>query len=148
MCEERIILQAVITDDWKQKSARADAAFNFGQARTGLSQGEKRDRCRKCVIYNEHQRQKYKALVTATLVLLPVAVYGAWGLLGAISAQMMGVMEAVMKRFSFGEPPTTLPYMHGDTSQPIEYILIGVICMIGLTQILKFIEFLCFKLKV
>lgn len=148
MCEERIILQAVITDDWKQKAARADAAFNFGQTRAGLSAAEKRDRCRKCVIYNEHQRQKYKALVTATLVLLPVGVYLEWPFLGAVSGHLMNVMEVVMKRFSFGEAPTSLPYMHGNTSLPVEYTLIGVLCMIGLTQILKFIEFLCFKLKV
>lgn len=148
MCEERIILQAVITDDWKQKAARADTAFNFGQARAGLSAGEKRDRCRKCVIYNEHQRQKYKAMVTATLVLLPIGVYFERGALSAFSSRLMDGMEVVMKRFSFGEAPGSIPYMHGNTSQPIEYVLIGVLCMIGLTQVLKFIEFLCFKLKV
>ena len=80
MCEERIILQAVINTDWKQKAAKPDMAYNFGQNRAGLTPAAKRERCRNCVIYNEHQRQKYKALVTVALIVVPVAPVSERGL--------------------------------------------------------------------
>ena len=147
MCEERIILQAVITTDWKQKAARADAAYNFGQQRAGLTPGQKRERCRKCVIYNEHQRQKYKAMVTVALVLLPVIVYFYSDVLQDAALRVLGGVETIMQRFSFGESPAQISYLHGHPSAVVEWSLIAVLCLVGLTQVLKVIEFWCFKLK-
>lgn len=148
MCEERIILQAVITDDWKQKAARADAAYNFGQSRSGLSAAAKRERCRNCVIYNEHQRQKYKAMVTVTLIALPLVIFFYSGALEMAATHVLSGMEALMERFSFGESPTSISFLHGRPSLPVEWAVIGVLCMLGLTQVMKLIEYWCFKLKI
>ena len=148
MCEERIILQAVITTDWKQKAAKADMAYNFGQKRSGLTPAALRQRCRNCVIYNEHQRQKYKAMVTVALIGFPLILWQNLGALQTLALATLGGVETVMKRFSLGESPGAVSIFHNQQTAIVEWTLIGAVCVILLSQVLKFIEFWCFKLKI
>lgn len=148
MCEERIILQAVITNDWKQKAAKADMAYNFGQQRTNLSPTALRERCRNCIIYNEHQRQKYKAMVAAALIAVPLLLWQNIGRIQVLALQTLAWTETVMKRFSLGGSPGSVPLFHSEQTAIVEWTLIGAICVILLSQVLKFIEFWCFKLKI
>lgn len=145
MCEERIILQAVINTDWKQKAARADMAYNFGQNRAGLTPAAKRQRCRNCVIYNEHQRQKYKALVTIALIVMPVVLYMNAGVIQGWSVSLLSGMDAIMNRFSFNTRGPSITLAHAG---PVHWTLIGALCVIIMSQVLKFIEYWCFKLKI
>jgi hypothetical protein len=148
MCEERIILQAVISTDWKQQAAKADSNYNFGQKRSLLTPAAKRQRCRNCIIYNEHQRQKYKVMVAIALVVLPVLLYLNADVLQSVIVHILGGMEAVMDRFSFGGSSSGISFLHGRPSEPIEWTLIGALLIIILAQVLKFIEFCCFKIKI
>jgi hypothetical protein len=148
MCEERIILQAVISKDWKHQAAKADAAYNFGEKRSGLTPAAKRERCRNCVIYNEHQKQKYKAMVAVALVLLPVLLFLNVDLLEAVTSHILAGMEIVMERFSFGESNTGISFAHGRPNEGVEWVFIGAVCVVLLAQVMKFIEFWCFKLKI
>lgn len=145
MCEERIILQAVINTDWKQKAARADMAHNLGQNRAGLTPAAKRQRCRNCVIYNEHQRQKYKALVTITLIVMPAFLYMNAGLVQGWAVGLLSGMDAIMNRFSFSTRGPSVTLAHAG---PLHWTLIGALCVILMSQVLKFLEYWCFKLKI
>ncbi len=145
MCEERIILQAVITKDWKHQAAKADAAYNFGQKRSGLTPAAKRQRCRDCVIYNEHQKQKYKALVAVTLVVLPVLLFLNAPALQAGAQNVLVVMDQTMRRFSFDHSPSRNDILY---TAGLQWTVIGAVCVILLAQVLKFIEFCCFKIKI
>ncbi len=145
MCEERIILQAVINTDWKQKAARANMALNIGQTRSGLSPEAKRQRCRNCVIYNEHQRQKYKALVTVALLVMPVLLYMNGGVVQGWAVSLLSGMDAIMERFSFSSRG---PSISLSQAGPLHWTLIGALCVILMAQVLKFIEYWCFKLKI
>ncbi len=150
MCEERIILQAVIATDWKQRAARANTEYNIAQqaAKSRLTPADKRERCRNCIIYNEHERQKYKALTTAAVVGLPILAIlnGSW-LQKAVST-IMASLEYVMERFSFGDSGGGISFLHGRPSAAIEWILIGALVLIIMSQVLRLIEFVCFKIKI
>ena len=84
MCEERIVLQAMIAPDWKDQMARAHQNQTLGGPRKDLSPEAKRERCRNCIIYNEHQRQKHKALTAVALIAVPGLLVWQFPLLQAV----------------------------------------------------------------
>ena len=142
MCDERIVLQAMITQGWKQQAARVDEMHNPDR----LTPAAKRERCRNCIIYNEHERQKYKLLVTLTLVATPVfCILNAWWL----QAIAKGVLN-LLGRLYIGAPDPYMDMITGHGSPPpfIEWTLIGSIAVILMSQILRGIEVICFKLKI
>lgn len=145
MCEERIVLQAVINPEWKHQAAQTKSGFNFGEKRKKLSPAELRERCRNCIIYNEHQRQKYKAMVAVTLIAFPVlaALNSTW--LESAAQYVLVSLDNVMQRFSFDATPSSNAILH---TAGLEWALIGAICVILLAQVLKFIEYWCFKIKI
>lgn len=148
MCEERIILQATIHKDWKSQAAKASDTYNFGESRSKhLTPAAKRERCRNCVIYNEHQRQKYKLLTTIAVVGTPVLLWlNSFWMQSAVVTLLAG-LEKITERFTFGESKVGVSFLHGNPSVLIEWVVIGALGLILLSQVLKVIEYVCFKIK-
>lgn len=150
MCEEHIVLQAMITPDWKDKMAQAHKALEMGGPRKFLSPAAKRDRCRSCIIYNEHQREKYKALTWATLIVVPalLALNFAW-LQGVVNSILFALDNAT-RRFSFSNDPTGIAALHSSNAaySTIAWIFLFSLAVVLLSQVLKVIEYACFKLKI
>ena len=149
MCEERIVLQAMIAPDWKDQMTRADQALSMGTgARRVLTPAAKRDRCRSCVIYNEHQRQKHKLLTALTLVGVPGLLILNFGTLQSAVAHFLNVSDAAAKRFSFSADPAGIAFLHGGSYDIFAWTLVFVFAVLLLAQALKFVEYICFTLKI
>lgn len=158
MCEERIVLQAVIDSSWKDKTKEATAqagiqtaslATGFsGQPKRILSPAGKRERCRNCIIYNEHERQKYKVLVGLVLIGFPLFVYANADQFQALTVTVLATLEQLSERFSFGDKHSTVSFLHNNPSPTIEWVMIGAASLIILSQLLRLVEYFCFKLKI
>lgn len=140
MCEEQVIRDAmggkVIPKDMV-------AAANYIPHNNKLSFEQKRERCKQCVIYNEHQKHKYKASLWPTLALF-VAIYA----LGRneFLAMTKGAIEAVsssVKRVTFN----TAKGAQTDLSV-FQEILLVCFFVVVMTYAIKLLEYLFFKLKV
>ena len=139
MCEPKIITDAmaniVIPKD-------AVAAAKYIPRNGRLSNAEKAERCRNCVIYNEHQRQKYQAG-------LPMVIFGMVGAYIVLRIPGLVVLEGAVRSINKAVNSATL----GGTSQaniPAFVLegLFGVIVLVLLTYFLKMLEYAIFKLKI
>ncbi|BDI30683.1 hypothetical protein CCAX7_27340 [Capsulimonas corticalis] len=152
MCEEHIVLQAVISSDWKQKTKAVDNSLSLGAGAAGmpktiLSPAAKRDRCRKCIIYNEHQRDKYKALTAVTVLAVPALLYLNLPLMEGWVGAILKVVDGATSRFalSAGNHGSTLS---STATSGLVSFLIVCLGLVILSQALKLVEYCCFKLKI
>jgi hypothetical protein len=159
MCEERIVLQAVIAQDWKQQAAAATQKIGLtapaADHKMGLSAAPpkqiltasaKRERCRKCIIYNEHQRQKYKLWVGIALVAVPAVLYLAQEALRTVAGFVLSKVEIVTQQFSLA-PGQSDPTVLQANSEFLQNFLILILGIALLSQVLKLIEWVVLKLK-
>lgn len=114
--------------------------------RMELTAGQKRERCRSCVIYNEHQREKYQ-------LLLPVVLIGTVILCGYVAMQfqtnatsVVDGIEMVINRFSFlpGKDKVTV----GNSSSTVAWFFIGAMTIMIVSKTLQFLEWCIFKIKI
>ncbi|HSI72747.1 MAG TPA: hypothetical protein VK934_06180 [Fimbriimonas sp.] len=139
MCEEQVIRNAM-----ENRPIPKDEllAANFIPRNNKLTDGQKKERCRTCVIYNEHQRHKYKltmpvlvgGFIVAYVVLRPV-------LIEATEKLVLSINKIVQV--------STLDKM-GNFTPPHAFVemLLVVFFIIGLTYSMKTLEFLIFRAKV
>lgn len=139
MCDEQIIKSAM---DNKPIPKDALLAAQMIPRNNRLTPDQKRERCHNCVIYNEHQRHKYKLFLPVTLVGI-VALYllfrqpllaGATDLVGRINGAVSG--------FTLGAA--------GQAKVPPFFVemLVGVFVLVLISYSLKLLEFAIFKLKI
>ena len=148
MCEERIVLQAMIAPDWKDQMARAHQTQTLGGPRKVLSAEGKRERCRNCVIYNEHQRQKHKALTTVALIAVPGLLIWQFPVLQSVVNQLLLGLDNLTRRFSFGAAPSGIPALHNSDYALIVWVFVFALSIVLLSQVMRMIEYACFKLKI
>ena len=149
MCEERIVLQAMIAPDWKDQMTRANQALSLGTgARKVLTPEAKRERCRSCTIYNEHQRQKHKALTAVTLVGIPALLIVNFAWLQQAVNHFLNLTDAAAKRFAFTSDPAGLAILHGSSYGIFAWVMVFVFAVVLLSQALKLVEYVCFTLKI
>jgi hypothetical protein len=140
MCEESVIRNAM-----ENKPIPKDAllASKMIPRNNRLTEPQKKERCRNCVIYNEHQRHKYKAAMPT--------VFGAFVLVyatmhGPLIAMMNGVVTAIEKVIQKGaalQGPQQFvaPAFFTET-------LLAVFFIVGLSYAMKTVEFLIFRAKI
>lgn len=139
MCEEQVIRNAM-----EGRPISKEALLN-GSAipkNNKLTVDQKRERCRNCIIYNEHQRHKYKLMMPVTLGALTVIYVIGHPILIPMTANTMRAINTVVSRGTLGglkalEPPPA--FNEG---------LLFVFFLVLLTYAMKVIEYLIFKLKV
>ncbi len=146
MCEESVIRNAM---EGRVIPADIVAAAKYIPYNSKLNPEQKAERCRQCVIYNEHQKHKYK-------LGLPVAVGGVAlvyvlfrepmgnGVKGAIKGADELVARATLRKDS-GDPTRS---GLGDPTIPYHEIILAVIAFIVACYSIRAVEFLFFKLKV
>ena len=149
MCEERIVLQAMIAPDWKDQMARAHQSDALTGPRKQLSHAAKSERCRNCIIYNEHQRQKHKALTTVALIGVPALLLWQFPILNAAVNKVLFGLDELTKRFEIGAAaPTGIPALHNSDYALIAWVFVFALGVILLSQVMHVIEYACFKLKI
>jgi hypothetical protein len=105
------------------------------------------ERCRNCVIYNEHQRMKYQFF--APLMVLALPALTAWkfeDLTGWLN-KLIHSMDVLMGRFSLnsGGAPAGVSFLATPTS--VQFIIVGCLVVIGTTMLLRAMEVVIFKWK-
>ena len=120
------------------------------QQKKTLTEGEKRERCRNCAIYNEHQQKKYNLIMPLTVA----TSVGAWVLLitagqGQVN-QLLGGTLGLLERFSFN-PGSTVHQAHlsvPEVSPIFFWSMVIAFGIIVLSKILETLEWALFKLKI
>jgi hypothetical protein len=139
MCEEQVIRNAMENKPVSKEALLSGAAIPRNNR---LTEAQKRERCKNCVIYNEHQRHKYKLTMPAVVgAILLIYAIGRPFLVPATAATMKTI-NTVVQKGTYGALGTKEP--------PVVFteLLLAVFFIIGLTYSMKVVEYLIFKLKV
>ena len=139
MCEEAVIRAAM---DDKPIPKDALLAANYIPQNNKLTMSQKKERCNSCIIYNEHQRHKYK-------VTMPAVVLG-WGLIwGLMHGPLIDAVTALVEKINHIVNVGTLGAA-GNYKPPTFFVesMLAVVMIIILTYAMKLVEFLYFKIKV
>lgn len=155
MCEEKVIRDAM-----SSKVVPKDAlmAATYIPQNLQLPMAAKKERCRQCVIYNEHQKHKYKlALPVVTILFLTIYILGR----GPSLAMGENLVLGVTKRYNqltyqkedtqSNDPsaPKKAPVPHEPMGTGVmKEIIVGAIFLMGYSYAIKGVEFAIFKLKI
>ena len=139
MCEEEVIKGAM---ENRTIPKDAVAAARYIPHNNKLTMLQKMERCRQCVIYNEHQKHKYR-------LFLPIVVIGFMGICALLWMPLMAVMHGLI---SDAEAVLKKAVIEGNVNAQIpeflQQIILGSLCLVVLTYLLKLLEFFIFKLKI
>jgi len=143
MCEEEVIRNAmegrVIPKDMV-------AAAKFIPRNAKLTQEQKAERCRQCVIYNEHQKHKYKLALPAVVGgMVLVYVLGRNQFLDGLSV-LLDRANRVVASATYQKPGSLAQESTGFTV--FKELLLVCFMLIIIAYLMKLIEYLFFKLKV
>jgi hypothetical protein len=155
-CEEDIVSAAADKVSGVKLEMAPDPRYNVINAPTinpvrkvELSPAQKRERCRHCIIYEEHQREKYRVVMPIALVgtLVLCAMFSP--LLREVLSSALGGVESLVARLSFFDAKTTAANVKFQKpTQTAEWILIGAISLMIVSKVLQTVEWAIFKLKI
>ncbi|MFZ4509008.1 MAG: hypothetical protein ACOYON_15070 [Fimbriimonas sp.] len=139
MCEEEVIRNAM---DNKPIPKDELLARKYIPQNNKFTLEQKKERCRQCVIYNEHQRHKYRALLPAVVAgFVVLYVLFRTPLLTSTNSLIEGLNKLVsVGTLGAASKVVTPPFF-------IEFLLICLL-IVCLSYALKVLEFCIFKLKI
>jgi len=115
-----------------------------------LSDAAKRQRCRNCVIYNEHQRQKYGFLSGPVTISVPALVFWNFSNLINLMSGFVNNLETYVSKFSFTGHSANISEVTRNLSGNlfVETMLIVCATLVVMTWAQRLLEFICFKIKI
>ncbi|MCH8978535.1 MAG: hypothetical protein IH945_04745 [Armatimonadetes bacterium] len=148
MCEESVIRNAM---EGKVIPSDIVAAAKFIPRNARLTPGQKFERCKQCVIYNEHQKHKYQLALPISALLL-VGVYMALRIpirnqMNVFLEKIDGVMGKATFNATGGGPETELASLTGGIIPYAEIIMVSC-SLIIFAYMVRLIEYVFFKLKI
>jgi hypothetical protein len=151
-CDERTIVKAMeLRGAGKDLVKNAQFSHGFTSGRQLLSGAQKRERCRNCSIYSEHQRQKYK--VVSPLVFPTVAI-AIWLVSPSIQSLIQSVVQftdRLMKVASFmpqsSMGPSAWTYYTSGTGT-IQWLFIAWLSIMAIGYTLQIMEYFIFKVQI
>lgn len=138
MCEEEVIKGAM-----ENRAIPKDivAAARYIPHNNKLTLIQKMERCRQCVIYNEHQKHKYR-------LFLPVVIIVFVGICAALWIPMVHGMAGLVTDAEHALDKVIVQgNVNADIPSFLQQIILASLCLVGLTYALKLLEFFIFKLK-
>lgn len=142
MCEEEIIMNAMQNKPIAKNDVAA--ASKMIPRNHKLTDGQKRERCKSCVIYNEHQRQKYKAAVPFTIGAFVIIYLLTRSYISADFGQLVTNMSGVMNSLTLAGSKAKVEPAPTWLSEFMTVILF----VLGLSYALKILEYSIFTLKI
>jgi hypothetical protein len=138
MCEEQVIRDAM-----ENKVIPKDMvlASKMIPRNNKLNVAQKQERCKNCVIYNEHQRQKYKAWVPA--VVIGFVVFYAVG-----HGPLIEVTNGIVASGSKAIGGLALHENNVKSNPFFSELLLGAVFLVAMSYAMKALEFAMFKLKI
>ena len=113
-----------------------------------LSLAQKRERCRNCVIYNEHQREKYK-------IFLPVVIISAIVLCAVFAVPLqhnigtiLSSVDRLLSQISFNSGADRSATKFWQPSAGAEWVLLGALALMLISKALQVLEWAIFKIKI
>ncbi len=114
-----------------------------------LTEAQKRMRCNNCIIYNEHQRQKYQLFSPIVTLLVPLVVVWKFDNIRAFIGVAMSKLDGLLGHLSFSGQSGTSDLSRNVTgSLPVEIVLVICLTLVMMTWTLRFLEYCMFKLKI
>lgn len=113
-----------------------------------LSEAQKKMRCHNCIIFNEHQRQKYQFLSPLVTLLVPLLVFWQFETLRGLLGAALHTLDRVLGRLAFSGGGASDLTRNVTGSLPVEVILIVCITLVLMTWALRFLEYCLFRLRV
>lgn len=143
MCEEKVIQTAMQGGVIPKDAVAASRLIPYNNQ---LPQAVKVERCRSCVIYNEHQKHKYKLALPVSLGLV-IGTYALFRpvLLDALGNALVGT-DNIIKRITLGSSSPMAG--QADSLQWLKEVLLVCFMLVVLAYMLKLIEYLFFQLKI
>jgi hypothetical protein len=143
MCEEKVIQTAMQGGVIPKDAVVAARMIPYNKQ---LTQAQKVERCRSCVIYNEHQKHKYK-------LALPVSLAGVVGgyllfrpaLLDILGNALAGTDNVIRRITLGGSSPIAA---QADSMLWLKEILLFCFMLVLLAYVLKIVEYLFFQAKI
>lgn len=150
MCEERVILQALEGKGAPSSDPRQNVRFI--PYNKHLSEEEKRERCRNCIIYNYRQQQKYQVIAPVVIVAAVTIVVNYAQQAQQLLFQVLRAVDNFVARFAFLPSTGEVQYMKVESlarsSEFVAWMMIGIIAVIFVSYILRIVEYFIFQLKV
>lgn len=149
MCEESVIKNAM---EGKTISKDMIAASKFIPQNNKLSAAAKAERCRQCVIYNEHQKHKYKLFLPIIFVAVCAVFFGLHSVLADAIQGALAAVDNVYKGVTFAgnqqlDPSVQATSVSGGAI-PYNEIILVVLGLVTMAYAIKVLEFLIWKLKI
>ena len=144
MCEESVILDAL---QGKVIPRDAIAAAKYIPHNHKLTDAQKAERCRNCVIYNEHQRQKYQLLLPMAIAATAFLYLGFHPQLLKATHRALVDIDSAVSRFAFTTAETGKELVNS-TPGFLEETMLVLVMLFVLSQLVRMIEFAVFKLKI
>ncbi|MDI6829051.1 MAG: hypothetical protein QME62_11260 [Armatimonadota bacterium] len=151
-CDEEMVIRILRQN---QKTVKGfDIKFSeTATRRQNLTPAQKRERCRNCFLYAEHQKQKYKIL---SPLVFPVVFLLMWHYIQPIKSFLHKAIvftEHFAEIASFGvrqgQPAAETPWANlPSTANAVEWLLIFCIYLIIVTYVLRGLEYCIFKWQI
>ena len=150
MCEESVIRNAM---EGRIIPSDSVAAAKYIPQNTKLTADQKAERCRQCVIYNEHQKHKYKlAMPTAIGATAAIYVFFREPMAQGVHGAMLGINKFVSKatldpnKEADGKDLSKTGMGSGDVA--FNEVILVALLVVGLAYVIRLIEYMFFKAKV
>lgn len=107
------------------------------------------ERCRNCVIYNEHQRLKYQFFAPLLVLAVPAVAFVELQTLSNWLNQLLSEVDRLLGKLSLSGGGGVAPDLAGSITSIgfANYVIIGCLVVILTTMALRFLEYVVFKLK-
>lgn len=143
MCEEEVIRKAM---EGRPIPKDMVAAAKFIPYNHKVPLEAKKERCRSCVIYNEHQKHKYKLILWLVLIFfVGFYVLLRQPLLSAVG-NVINRIDSIFSSMTFSK--AGISQNVNQQAVPLQEFLLICILVVSLAYVLKAVEYAVFKLKV
>jgi hypothetical protein len=114
-----------------------------------LTESQKKMRCHNCIIFNEHQRQKYQLLSPIVTLAVPALVFWQFEALRNLIGNMLNMIDSVVGRVTFSGANAGASNLTKEVTGnlPVETLLIVCLTLVMMTWALRFLEYCMFKLR-
>jgi hypothetical protein len=145
MCEESVIRNAM---EGRVIPSDIVAAAQYIPKNSRLTPQQKKERCNQCVIYNEHQKHKYKIALPAVLggVVLTYALFREPMVQGL--GRLISSSESVVRKSTLAGEGTVTGLGLGEGATFFHEAILAVLALVVAAYLIRLIEFLFFRLKI
>ncbi len=147
-CDEKTILRALTADGAQNEHVRGimDSLGLNAPRESRISSKLKRERCRRCGIYAEHQRQKYRLLSPLVFPLVALLIYAFYAQIAVWVGIAIEKTDRFMSFLAYRQH--ALGNTLGDQGQVLTALAIIWLAIIAVSYALRALEYLVFELQV